>query len=47
MTKEYIIQLRDNSRAVINAKIITCMISSDNYPNAKERILKEKYAYIS
>lgn len=45
MPKEYIIQLRDNSRAIINAKIINCMIADDNI--TQETLIKTGYADIS
>lgn len=44
MSKEYIIQLRDNSRAIINAKIINCMIADDNI--SQEALIKTGYADI-
>lgn len=44
MSKEYIIQLRDNSKAVINAKIINCMIAEDHI--SQENLLKYGHAKI-
>lgn len=44
MPKEYIIQLRDNSKAVINAKIINCMIAEDHI--SQETLMKCGHATI-
>ena len=44
MSKEYIIQLRNNSKAVINAKIINCIIAQDDI--SQEILIKEGYANI-